>query len=73
MMDGKSNTELLQLLAYYDELVAKQSEAIAQLSRKVTEQAMTIALLRNDKATEEDLKEYRGLVQDSIQSVTEEP
>ena len=49
----KPKSELLELLAFYDDLTTKQADYITQMSRKIAEQARVIALLQDDAAEDE--------------------
>lgn len=70
LMD-KTNGELLELLSYYDDLTAKQSECIAQMSRMITRQAWTIAMLKDDRMSSESAEQIKADMQKIKEIITE--
>lgn len=70
LMD-KTNGELLELLSYYDDLTAKQAECIAQMSRMITRQAWTIAMLKDDRMSSESAEQIKADMQKIKEIITE--
>lgn len=70
LMD-KTNGELLELLSYYDDLTAKQAECIAQMSRMITRQAWTIAMLKDDRMSSESAEQIKDDMQKIKEIITE--
>lgn len=70
LMD-KTNGELLELLSYYDDLTAKQAECIAQMSRMITRQAWTIAMLKDDRMSSESAEQINADMQKIKEIITE--
>lgn len=70
LMD-KTNGELLELLSYYDDLTAKQAECIAQMSRMITRQAWTIAMLKDDRMSSESDEQIKADMQKIKEIITE--
>lgn len=70
LMD-KTNGELLELLSYYDDLTAKQAECIAQMSRMITRQAWTIAMLKDDRMSSESAELIKADMQKIKEIITE--
>ena len=67
----KTNGELLELLSYYDDLTAKQAEFIAQMSRMITRQAWTIAMLKDDRMSSESAEQIKADMQKIKEIITE--
>lgn len=67
----KSNSELLELLAYYDDLTAKQAQCIAQMSRMIARQAWTIAMLKDDRMSDESAEQLKLDMEAIKKEVTE--
>lgn len=70
LMD-KTNGELLELLSYYDDLTAKQAECIAKMSRMITRQAWTIAMLKDDRMSSESAEQIKADMQKIKEIITE--
>ena len=70
LMD-KTNGELLELLSYYDDLTAKQAKCIAQMSRMITRQAWTIAMLKDDRMSSESAEQIKADMQKIKEIITE--
>ena len=70
LMD-KTNGDLLELLSYYDDLTAKQAECIAQMSRMITRQAWTIAMLKDDRMSSESAEQIKADMQKIKEIITE--
>ena len=66
----KTNGELLELLSYYDDLTAKQAECIAQMSRMITRQAWTIAMLKDDRMSSESAEQIKADMQKIKEIIT---
>ncbi len=67
----KTNGELLELLSYYDDLTAKQAQCIAQMSRMIARQAWTIAMLKDDRLSEESAEQLKADMEAIKNSITE--
>lgn len=67
----KTNGELLEFLSYYDDLTAKQAECIAQMSRMITRQAWTIAMLKDDRMSSESAEQIKADMQKIKEIITE--
>lgn len=67
----KTNGELLELLSYYDDLTTKQAECIAQMSRMITRQAWTIAMLKDDRMSSESAEQIKADMQKIKEIITE--